>query len=1152
MASLPTGIAMRASLLLGTVLLASGFLAMPVGAQDSGTPGRSGIAVDELSLEALEADLKRTRADDTLDAEEVEAVVEKYQQALLQVQRRNEWNSQYEEDVRFQGEAPGLLKAMQGQRDSEPSSGSPIEVPGTASFTQLEQWLAESEADLDAAQALTIELELEHRGRIDRRSVLPAQLSEARGQLADVEGELAALQDKSSDSELYRAIRLSIRARRSAIEAEVRAYEQEVASLGAHDELLNARRTQVSRRVTQADRRVKAWREKVNERRRLDSEADGEAAQRALVETARDLDILKPLADDNSELAAQRRDNLGVKIEQTALRLDEVSAALALQKDRFASVEAKYNAAGGTPTIGLLLKDHRDSLVDIREYRATRELRIREQGDIELQKIGYDEQAEALVNLDRAVAEFIDEQLNPPMGEDRATLESSVREQLQIRQGILSALLADYRTYIHGLIDLSIVEKELIDETEQFAAYIDERVLWVRIAPPLHTGLIETWEKTKKAIGWLFDSPSWGDLMARVPRTVRQDPLGTASPLVFILLLVFTRPLMRRRIADDAYLLGRIRTDRFTHTVRTTILTILLASGTPLVIWFGARLIEESAGTTLPLGRDVAAGLGWVAAGYFVGELIWAVCRRRGLAEAHFRWPVASLKLLRRHVRWLMLFGLPVLFILGALQAQGNGAYSESLGRLAFMAGQLMLAIFAYQVLRPTRGVLRFVIERHTNSWTNRLRYFWFSAAIGMPIMLFGLATLGYLYTAQQLQIRVLLTGFIIVGFVFIHALLMRWLFVARRQLGLQQHRKRRAAAQAEAATSGSASEEYVEDEDIDIPSVSAQSRSFVKVLISIGLIVGVLLVWADVLPALNFFDEQLWTHTYEVDVDGDTTTKVDAITLRDLVVALATLLITIAAARNLPGLLEIAILQRLPLQRAGRYAITTISRYLISVIGISLMFGSVGIGWETVQWLAAAMFVGLGFGLQEIFANFVSGLILLFERPIRVGDTVTVGDVTGSVTRIHMRATTLVTWDRTELIVPNREFITNQLVNWTLTDSVLRVIVKVGIAYGSDTKKAEELLRKVAAEQPDVLDEPKPRVVFTQFGDSTLDFELRVFVTDPELFRTISHPINNAIDREFKAAGIEIAFPQRDLHIRTSSAVSAEGPQEALVNRPG
>lgn len=1142
---------MRAKSLLGLLLLVSGVLAAPARAQDPTAALGNQEAVNELSVEALEADIQRIKGDEKLDAEKQSAVVEKYQQALSQVQRRNDWVAQYEEDVRLQEEAPATLGAIQDQLATEPDDA-PIDVPEDATFSQLQQRLDEAEANLDAAQTLGSDLEIEQRTRIDRRTELPTRLSEARGKLAEVEGELTALQDAAADSELDRAVRLSVRARRAAIEAEIKAYEQEVTSLGVRDELLNARRTQASREVNQANLRVKAWRDLVNEQRRLDSEADAAAAQTALEETARDLDILKPLADYNSELAAVRRDNLGLKIEQITLQLDEVGETLEKLKTRFTSVEAKYKAAGGTPTIGLLLKDHRDTLPKVREYEATREVRLLEQGDIELQKIDYDEQADALVNLDLEVTQFLDELPNPPVGDDRTELENAVREQLQIRKGILAALLTDYRTYIHGLIDLSIVEKELIDETERFAAYIDERVLWVRIAPPLHSAFFETWEKTQEAISWLFDTSAWAELVSRVPATVRRDPLGIAAKLLLIVLLVFTRPIMRRRIADDAYLLGRIRTDRFTHTVRTTILTVLLASGPPLVVWFSAGLLEESAGAALPLGSAVATGLRVAAFGYLIGELLWTICRRRGLAEAHFRWPVVSLKLLRRHVRWLMLFGLPVLFVLGSLDALGNSAYIESLGRLVFMTGQLMMAIFIYHVLRPTTGVLRFVLERQPNSWTSRLRYLWFPLALGMPIMLFGLATLGYLYTAQQLQIRVLMTLGIIVGFIFLHALSMRWLFVARRQLGLQQHRKRRAAAQVEAGTSGSLSEEYAEEEDIDIPSVSAQSQSFVQVLIGIGLVTGVLLVWVDVLPALKFFDEQLWTHSFEVDVDGTTTTKVDAITLRDLIVALVTLLITIAAARNLPGLLEIAILQRLPLQRAGRYAITTISRYLISVIGISLMFGSVGIGWDTVQWLAAAVFVGLGFGLQEIFANFVSGLIILFERPIRVGDTVTVGEVTGTVTRIHMRATTLVTWDRTELIVPNREFITNQLVNWTLTDSVLRVIIKVGIAYGSDTKKAEELLHKIAGEHPDVLDDPKPRVIFTQFGDSTLDFELRMFVTDPELFRTISHPINNAIDREFKAAGVEIAFPQRDLHIRTAPAAAPFLPREAIVEQPG
>jgi potassium efflux system protein len=144
------------------------------------------------------------------------------------------------------------------------------------------------------------------------------------------------------------------------------------------------------------------------------------------------------------------------------------------------------------------------------------------------------------------------------------------------------------------------------------------------------------------------------------------------------------------------------------------------------------------------------------------------------------------------------------------------------------------------------------------------------------------------------------------------------------------------------------------------------------------------------------------------------------------------------------------------------------------------------------------------------------------------------VGGVTGTVMRIRMRATTIEDWDRKELVVPNKEFITNQLVNWTLGDSILRVIVKVGIAYGSDTVKATKLLYEVAAGNPKVLDDPAPRVVFQEFGDSSLNFELRFFVGNPETVRVIPHEMNMAIDAAFRAAGIEIAFPQRDIHIRS------------------
>jgi potassium efflux system protein len=261
---------------------------------------------------------------------------------------------------------------------------------------------------------------------------------------------------------------------------------------------------------------------------------------------------------------------------------------------------------------------------------------------------------------------------------------------------------------------------------------------------------------------------------------------------------------------------------------------------------------------------------------------------------------------------------------------------------------------------------------------------------------------------------------------------------------------------------------------------------------------------------------------------------KPRAVTLQDLLLALLILAITFVAARNIPGLLEIAILQRLPLKAGERYAIVTVAKYTITVVGLVIGFGAIGIGWAKVQWLAAAMVVGLGFGLQEIFANFVSGLILLFERPIRLGDTVTVGDVTGEVTRIQIRATTITDWNRKELVIPNKAFVTGQVINWTLSDSTLRVIITVGIAYGSDTQLAEEILSKIAHENRLVLEQPKPKALFVEFGESSLNFELRVFVSSVDYLLKVRHQLHKSIDQEFRAAGIEIAFPQRDIHVRS------------------
>jgi potassium efflux system protein len=243
---------------------------------------------------------------------------------------------------------------------------------------------------------------------------------------------------------------------------------------------------------------------------------------------------------------------------------------------------------------------------------------------------------------------------------------------------------------------------------------------------------------------------------------------------------------------------------------------------------------------------------------------------------------------------------------------------------------------------------------------------------------------------------------------------------------------------------------------------------------------------------------------------------------------------LTITAARNLPGMLEIAILEKLPFDPSVRYAVQAISRYVIVVIGIIVVSHLLGLNSSSVQWLAAALTFGLGFGLQEIFANFISGLIILFERPVRVGDVVTIDNVSGAVSRIRMRSTTILDWDRKEYIVPNKEFITGKLLNWTLSDTLNRVVIPVGVAYNSDPERVRRIILEVVQSHENVLADPPVSVGFDGFGDSALNFTVRAFLPDLSHRLDTIHDLHTRIFVRFAEEGIEIPFPQQDLHVRS------------------
>jgi potassium efflux system protein len=501
------------------------------------------------------------------------------------------------------------------------------------------------------------------------------------------------------------------------------------------------------------------------------------------------------------------------------------------------------------------------------------------------------------------------------------------------------------------------------------------------------------------------------------------------------------------------------------------------------------------------------------------------------VADKHFRWPSDVVARLHRVFGWAVYLTLPFGFVAQLIYFSNDPALSASLGRLSVLVLALALAIVLAYLLHPTKGVLRHILAEHPKGWISRLRNLWYPLTIAAPITLAGLALSGYLHAAGVLLQSITHTFWLALGLIMVHQSIARWLLVTRRSLALQAALDRAAARKAAAATKDGEEGESaaVEEPEVDLAALDSQTRRLVAALVVAGGVVGLWMVWSEVIPAFTFLDRfELWH--YPGMVDGKE--QMVPMTLADLLIVLAALVIAVVAGRNLPALLEILLLRYTSLSAGGRYTITTLTGYVITASAILFVFGALGVNWGQLQWLVAALGVGIGFGLQEIVANFISGLIILFERPVRVGDVITIGGTTGTVTRIQIRATTIRNYDQQELLVPNKQFITGELLNWSLSDQVNRVIITVGIDYGSDTRKGMALLAEAAHENPRVLKEPAPLVSFEGFGDNALTLVLRCYLGAVDGRLGVTTELHQAVYDKLTAAGIGIAFPQRDVHL--------------------
>ena len=1103
----------------------------PAGAAEQEAPSESPApAPAELTQENIQATIDRLAAAEDIEEDRKNALLDTYRKALAELKAAAAHAAATEKYRQTVADAPSRLESVQSELKATPPEVK-VEAPEEADLTVLQQRKAEAEAELAEAKKNLAALQAQKKQRPTRRTEIPPLKAQANAALEEVRENLAAATPEEMSEQVATARKTLLRAREKALQARIEALDRELQSYEATKDLLSLREDLAAQKVQNASKRVEAWNEIVSRRREKEAREGEQEAKQASREAARQHPLLQELAEKNQKLAASRTgpEGLTTRIEQVSRQLAQVKKTRERIEEEFKSIQEKVEAVGLSKVVGVLLLNRRAELPDIHHHR--QEIRRRQEkiSRTQFELIELEEQRSDLALLDRRVEEVLQQLPAGIEQQRREEIEAATRELLQGRRELLDSLISDYNTYLDTLADLDSNQRQLVLNATHYSTFIDRNVLWVQSHTALGLrSLGDAWE----ALQWMVAPENVAALARFLWRDVRrQAPFYGAFLLALALLLGYRRRVKRniQALADN---LHKTETDSIAHTGWALVLTLVRAAPAPLCLLFlGWRM--GLATEAPPYVRAVGNGL-WSAGVYWgVLAFLTVLCLRKGLMEAHFRMREEAPAMVRRHLHWFALLALPAIFMVRTLQWQPNEVWAESMGRFAFMAGALALAVFFAIVLRPNGAMVQALLRRSRGSWFGRSRYVWYALAVAFPAALTIAAGLGYYYSALQLQSRLRWSILLILGVLVAQKLTVRWLLLVRRRLAVERAQEKRAAAQ-ERQEAGETEAEgqgppLVQEEEEDLFALSMQTRRFLRAFLGVALVGGLWLIWSDVLPALGILRKvELWSVTAGAVENG----QITHITLADILLAIIIFVLAVVAARNLPGILEMAVLQHLPIDRGVRFAISTLSRYTIVTVGVVLTATQIGIGWAKVQWLVAAMTVGLGFGLQEIFGNFISGLIILFERPMRVGDTVTVGDVFGTVTQIRIRATTIQQWDRKELIVPNKEFITGRLVNWTLSDTVLRLDFPVGIAYGSDIRLAEKRLLEVAEANERVMEEPPPRVVFKSFGDSSLLFELRLFVPDMESRLPTWHEVNCAIDDAFRESEITIAFPQQDVHL--------------------
>lgn len=1047
-------------------------------------------------------------------------------------------------EARFRGElelAATTLENLAAAINAEQAEG--IDAPRKSEepmreedLLQLEQDLIAKESDLSALRAELEGYEAGLQTVAARQVAAPNELGEARDNL----GELTTLITEMGEGELDAvgaARRQSLIARRYALFTQISALEREIAGLTKRQEIVTARRNLAELRLDKLNTEVQYLQDKTGQRRANEAAQVKSAAQtlRDSVEGAHPLVI--DMAEGNIQLAQD--------IVELAIDASNISKRSANARSRLDIVESDLRVARNFIGLGNLDRQAGATLRRLSNQLQSPRL-LKSQIDttqesfvaVTQKRLITQEALRALPpgrpNIEGALlANLVKSSDVGPLSE---TDKSAYYTLYAKRREMLLRVTNMASTRINEIVGLQNQQEDLLNKTSELKALLDEKLLWVPSVPAINFA----WPG--KVIKGAFSVFSVDNIKSVSVVLLNQLGLLWLVVLIFAVMIggcVILRPRIWADIEERAAKIGRVQEDNYWHTPAVILSCVLIALPFPLFFLF-LGLLFASSDSPNPLIENVA-NTSFYLIFFSLLFLTWrAWDRDKSLFGAHYKLPQELRNAVNKNLKWFIpVVGISTALI-GFTEDSAAAEIYEGFSLFAFMFTALALAYFGYRVLWRRRKTFSKTFA--TDSAFLKYRGLITGVIIGLPVIAAGLAAAGYYDTANELLGRLFFSGWLFILTYVVYGLIRRTILVAQRRLALRQAVEKRDAA-IRAREEKLAAEEKgeplpppppLDTSAIDIKTISKQSMQLLNTLMVLAFAALMWLIWSELLPALSIFNQvELGQYTTQIlDSSGAMIDTQVPITLWSLIQAAVILGLTFIAAKNLPGFLEIFVLSRAGVNAGTRYAVTTILGYVIVAIGIIIGFDRLGLQWSQLRWIVTGLSVGIGFGLQKIIANFISGLIILFERPVRIGDYVTIGDQSGTVSRIQIRATTLSDLDNREILIPNEALISERVTNWTLSNSVTRLIVPVGIAYGSDTDKARQIMLKVLKANPKVLETPAPSVLFTGFGSSSLDFQMRVFLKNFEDRWPLTDSIHTDINKALAKAGISIPFPQTDLHI--------------------